>query len=124
MKLLPYIYKEAKKAAASGIPMMRPLFVENPEDSNSYKWEDEYYFGDALLIAPLLEAEITSRSVYLPQGEWIGLFSQKKYEGRQVIDSEKEVYPVFIKAGLVSDIDEGDCSFLEDIKNMVNGRLI
>ena len=125
MKLLPYIYREAQKAAAKGIPMMRPLFVEDPEDSNSYKWEDEYYFGDALLVAPLLEAEITSRSVYLPQGEWIGLFSQKKYEGGQVIDSEKEVYPVFVKAGLVSDIDEGDCSFLEDIKNMVNnGRFI
>lgn len=118
MKLMPYIYKEATKAALEGLPMMKPLFMVNFDDHHSFEWEDEYYFGESLLVAPLLEEGITSRSVYLPRGEWIGFFSKKKYEGGQVIDSEKEVYPVFIRSGYVQDIDGGDCSFLEDIKNI------
>ncbi len=105
MKLVPYIYKEAEKAAEKEIPLMRPLFMENPTDDKAYEWENEYYFGNDLLVAPLLEENIRNRKVYLPKGKWKGLFSKKEYEGNSIIDSEKEEYPVFIRQGADFDID-------------------
>ena len=116
MKLLPYIYKEAVKAAENGQPLMKPLFMINPDDCNSFEWEDEYFFGEDLLVAPIFEESINNRRLYLPSGEWTGFFSQKKYEGGQIVDSILEKYPVFIKGGKESDICEEDCSFFEDIK--------
>nr|MCR4833178.1 glycosyl hydrolase [Butyrivibrio sp.] len=122
MKLLPYIYKEAKKAAENGMPLMKALFIENPTDRSSYEWEDEYYFGDDLLIAPLLEKDMDRRQVYLPEGEWTGLFSQKEYDGGQIVDSVLEEYPVFIKRGSEENICGEDCSFFEDInKHFLEG---
>lgn len=99
MKLLPYIYKQAVKSADAGLPMMRPLFMVNPGDKNSYGWEDEYYFGEDLLVAPLLKENEDRRKVYLPEGKWTGFFSKKEYEGKRVIDSSLEEYPVFIRQG-------------------------
>jgi alpha-D-xyloside xylohydrolase len=106
MKLLPYIYREAQKAVEQGIPMMKPLFMVHPTDENAYTWEDEYYFGDALLVAPLLEENAKSRKLYLPEGEWVGFFSKCIYEGGRVVDSTKEDYPVFIKRDVGIDIDK------------------
>ncbi|WP_049945266.1 glycoside hydrolase family 31 protein [Butyrivibrio sp. AC2005] len=105
MKLVPYIYREAKKAADKGIPMMRTLFMENPLDEKVFDWEDEYYFGDDLLVAPLLEENVKSRELYLPKGKWTGMFSKDLYEGGCVITSDKEDYPVFIRQEADFDID-------------------
>ena len=116
MKLLPYIHDQAVKSANSGVPMMRPLFMIHPEDDNSYEWEDEYYFGECLLIAPLLKKGITYRNLYLPEGKWIGFFSKKTYKGENVICSKMEDYPVFVKAESNFGIDGKDCSFSEKYK--------
>ncbi|SEP59472.1 glycoside hydrolase family 31 protein [Butyrivibrio sp. TB] len=105
MKLIPYIYGEAQKAADKGIPMMRMLFMENPTDEKAYDYEDEYYFGDDLLVAPLFEENIKSRTLYLPKGKWIGMFSKNLYEGGGIVSSDNEEYPVFIRQGADFDID-------------------
>lgn len=97
MLLIPYICSEAEKSVRSRIPMMRPLFFEAPY-CDVAEYENEYFFGESLLVAPLLEKDETRRSVYLPEGVWYGFFSGKKYYGKAVIDSVNERFPVFIKA--------------------------
>jgi alpha-D-xyloside xylohydrolase len=70
-RLMPYVYAQAKDSSERGLPMVRALFVEYPQDPGSWEVEDEYLFGSDLLVAPLLEAGTTGRGVYLPPGDWI-----------------------------------------------------
>lgn len=79
-RLLPYIYAQARLACESGHPMLRPLFFEYPEDPTSWLIEDEYLFGTALLVAPLLEGS-PDRRVYLPPGAWTNYQSGEVLEG-------------------------------------------
>jgi alpha-D-xyloside xylohydrolase len=61
--------------------MLRALFIEFPEDPGSWLIDDEYMFGENLLVAPIFEANTTSRNVYLPPGKWIDYQTRKTYEG-------------------------------------------
>jgi alpha-D-xyloside xylohydrolase len=78
-KLMPYVYAQARESAERGLPMVRALFIEFPDDPGSWHIEDEYMFGSDLLVAPLFEAGSTGRSVYLPPGHWIDYQSGKAY---------------------------------------------
>ncbi len=78
-KLMPYVYAQAKDCTERGLPMMRALFVEYPEDAGAWLIEDEYLFGKSMLVAPLLE-DVKSRDVYLPGGKkWIDYQTGKVY---------------------------------------------
>ena len=79
-KLMPYVYAQAKDCSERGLPMVRALLVEFPEDPGAWLVEDEYMFGSQILVAPLLESG-DSRTCYLPKGKWIDYQSGKVYEG-------------------------------------------
>jgi alpha-D-xyloside xylohydrolase len=80
--LMPYIYAQAKDSAGRGLPMLRALFLEYPDDPTSWLVDDEYLLGSDLLVAPLME-EGNSRKVYLPPGAWVDYQSGKVYRGAQ-----------------------------------------
>lgn len=80
-RLMPYVYVQAKECTEKGLPMLRALFVEFPDDPGAWKVDDEYLFGSQILVAPLLESGITGRTVYLPEGKWIDYQTEKVYEG-------------------------------------------
>ena len=80
-RLMPYVYAQAKDCAERGLPMIRALFVEYPDDPGSWLVEDEYLFGADILVAPLFEAETTGRDVYLPPGQWIDYQTGAVYTG-------------------------------------------
>jgi alpha-D-xyloside xylohydrolase len=77
---MPYIYAQAMDASSRGLPMVRALFVEFPDDPGSWGIEDEYLFGSDMLVAPLLETGSTSRDVYLPPGKWIDYQSGRSFD--------------------------------------------
>lgn len=79
-QLMPYVYAQAKECTEKGLPMVRALFVEFPEDAGAWYVEDEYMYGSQMLVAPLLE-QGTERTVYLPNGKWIDYQNGKVYEG-------------------------------------------
>lgn len=79
-ELMPYIYSQAKVSSQKGLPMLRALFVEFPDDPGSWRIDDQYLFGSDLLVAPLFE-ETTSRDVYLPPGKWIDYQTGEVYDG-------------------------------------------
>ncbi|MCB0636815.1 MAG: alpha-xylosidase, partial [Lewinella sp.] len=79
-ELMPYIYTQAKLSTEQGLPMLRALFVEFPDDPGSWLVDDEYLFGSDLLVAPLFES-VAERDVYLPPGDWIDYQTGLTYAG-------------------------------------------
>lgn len=79
-RLMPYIYAQAHDCSERGLPMLRALFLEYPDDPTCWLIEDEYLFGRDLLAAPLME-EITARKVYLPPGAWLDYQTGETYDG-------------------------------------------
>ncbi len=79
-KLMPYVYAQAKDCSERGLPMVRALLIEFPEDKGAWLVEDEYMFGSQILVAPLMESG-NGRDVYLPKGKWIDYQTGKVYEG-------------------------------------------
>jgi len=77
-KLMPYIYAQAKDCTERGLPMVRALFVEYPNDPGAWLVDDQYMFGSDMLVAPLFES-VTERNVYLPTGKWIDYQSGEVY---------------------------------------------
>ena len=100
MNLLPYLYSTALDCAEASIPMMRPLVYQWPEDPLAWDCEDEFLLGDSLLVAPLLEENTEKRTVYLPEGQWIGLFDRRAVAGGQTVTAGGDGrIPVFLRAG-------------------------
>jgi alpha-D-xyloside xylohydrolase len=79
-ELMPYIYSQAKDCSERGLPMVRALFIEYPDDPGSWLIDNEYLFGSDMLVAPLFE-DVTARDVYLPPGIWIDYQTGKQYQG-------------------------------------------
>jgi len=79
-QLMPYIYAQAKHCSENGLPMVRALFVEYPNDPGSWLVDDEYLFGSDILVAPMFENG-DSRDVYLPPGQWIDYQTKIQYAG-------------------------------------------
>ena len=100
-KLMPYVYAQAKDCSERGLPMVRALFVEFPEDKGAWHVEDEYMFGSQMLVAPLMESG-NSRDVYLPKGKWIDYQSGKVYDGGyQTIEAGRIPAIILVRDGSI-----------------------
>lgn len=100
-KLMPYVYAQAKQCTEKGLPMVRALFVEYPDDPGSWLVEDQYLFGSDMLVAPLMETG-NSRNVYLPAGSWIDYQNGKIYQqGWNTIVTGKIPAVILIREGAV-----------------------
>ena len=98
-KLMPYVYAQAKDCSERGLPMVRALLVEFPQDPGAWLVEDEYMFGSQILVAPLMESG-NERTVYLPKGKWIDYQSGKIYEGGyQTIQAGKIPAVILVRDG-------------------------
>ena len=103
MNLLPYILGQAWESSQTGVPLMRPLFLEYPGDAMCRKFPYEYLFGDALLVAPITDENATLWPIYLPAGEWRDFWSGKTLHGSQAIEVKvpRNRVPVFQKKGSI-----------------------
>jgi alpha-D-xyloside xylohydrolase len=79
-RLLPYIYSCAWEGSFGGLPVMRPLLLEFPEDEGSYHVEDQFMLGSRILVGPIL-GRARRRQVYLPPGRWFDFLTDREYEG-------------------------------------------
>ncbi|MCD6546231.1 MAG: glycoside hydrolase family 31 protein, partial [Thermotogae bacterium] len=101
-KMKPYILRQMKVAHEEGIPVMRPLFFDFPEDEKAYDVEDEYMFGPDILVAPVMEEGARKRKVYLPKSVmWKHWKTHEMYEGGQWIECDAPLnsIPVFLREG-------------------------
>ena len=103
-QLLPYTYSLAYQSYQTGAPFMRALFMDFPHDPNVVNIPDEYMFGPAFLVAPVLEQGATHRSVYLPAGsDWYNYWTNEWIKGGQIIDANAPIdtIPLFVRAGSI-----------------------
>lgn len=98
-KLLPYISECVAENAEKGIPVMRPLFMEAPDCERAYDRKlYSYMLGDDMLVCPVVEQGAVSRRVWLPEGEWIHLWSGDSYRGGDhTVDAPIGKPPVFYR---------------------------
>ncbi len=98
-KLRSYTYSLMQQAHEKGTPIMRTLFYEFPEDAVCWEIEDEYMYGNQYLVAPILEAGVSNRRVYLPaEREWLLIETNDVYKGGNWydIDVTIETMPIFV----------------------------
>jgi alpha-D-xyloside xylohydrolase len=102
VSLVDYTFGLAKVAHETGMPVARPLFLEYPDQKESWNDWKTYKLGDDLLISVIWEKGITRQKVYLPSGEtWIDLWNNKEYSGGRYIEVEAQPYQtsVFLRKG-------------------------
>jgi len=101
-RLVDYTYELAKRAHATGDPIVHPLVFDWPDDPKLKNMWDEYLYGPSLLIAPLWKHGSREREVYLPQGEWKDLWDQSKsFTGPTTIKANAPLdrIPVYVRVG-------------------------
>jgi alpha-glucosidase (family GH31 glycosyl hydrolase) len=100
MKLLPYICQQARIASQTGVPLMRALPIEYPDDPVVRGFPYQYHFGDDLLVAPVVSEGATHQAVYLPAGEWTDFWTGERYGGSGTVNCPvpKHIIPVFVRA--------------------------
>lgn len=101
-RLKPYIMEQMDKVHEIGTPPMRPLFYDYSKDKKCWDVDDQYMFGDDLLVCPVMELGMREREVYFPLGErWLDPYTGKEYDGGTKITAEAplERIPVFVRAG-------------------------
>ena len=107
-KLLPYIYTSVEETVRTGMPLMRPVFLEYPEADKFYEEADtgflpEYLFGRDLLVAPRVTEMLDALEIDLPPGEWYDYWSGGKFQGGTDIRVEPalNVVPLYVRAGAI-----------------------
>ena len=108
-QLMPYIYSLGHFSHDTGAPFMRGLFMDFGNDPKVADIGDEYMFGPALLVAPVTEQGVTSRTVYLPAGaDWYNYWTNERVKGGQTItvNAPIDTLPLFVKAGSILPLGE------------------
>lgn len=127
-KLIPYILRESEKATKSGSTIVQALIFHHPEDNTCWHIDDEYYFGDDFLVAPVMNSE-NVRDIYLPEGDWIDFFTGERHivadggKWLKNVEVPLERMPVFVRCGAtipvypeqVDSTDDMDMSKVEEI---------
>lgn len=107
--LLPYIYSTAWRTTKEGYSFLRHLWLEAPKDTKTYDMDDEFMFGQAFLVAPVLEDGVgenrtVQRQVYLPQGAtWFDFWTGESFAGGRTVTKAApiDIIPVYVKAGSI-----------------------
>ena len=102
-RLLPYIYSAFLRSAETGEPVQRPLVFDFQRDRTTREIDDEYLFGDALLVAPVYTEGCTARQVYLPRGTWYHWHTGEKCVGGRfvVAAAPMDYIPLYARGGAV-----------------------
>lgn len=101
-QLIPYYYSLAHETYDTGVPIMRPLVMEFPNDTNVSNLSDQWLMGASLMAAPLLQPG-GKRSVYLPEGRWYVFGTNTVLDGNRTMDvtAGLDVIPMYVKAGTI-----------------------
>jgi len=102
-RLLPYLYSTFWEHHRYGFPILRPVVMQEQEEISNHFRQDEFTYGDKILICPVLGPGQLSRIVYLPKGKWYNFWTYQLIDGGEevVVPTPLETIPIFIKAGSV-----------------------
>ena len=99
--LIPYLVEQGQQIVKSGLPMLRALIFHHEDDPMCWHIDDQYYFGNHFLVAPIMNDEGV-RDVYLPEGKWVDFWTGESLEGnhwRKNVKMSLAHMPVYVKFG-------------------------
>ena len=122
-RLIPYIEQQAELTTHSGWPMIQALLLRHPHDRQVWHIDDEYYFGQSFLVAPVMSDD-NKRDIYLPEGKWVNFFTGERLDGGRWIygyECPLELMPVFVRPGTKIPVypDDVDCTDDMDLSKAV-----
>jgi alpha-glucosidase len=102
-QLLPYLYTMFWQYIEAGVPMLKPLVYYDQEDTQTHYRNDEFIFGNQILVCPILEPNAIGRRMYIPRGQWYNYWTNDLVTGGKEmwVDTKYDEIPVFVKAGSV-----------------------
>jgi alpha-D-xyloside xylohydrolase len=107
MSFIPYFYSAFNEYHTAGKPPVRALVLDWPQDPKVRQIDDQFMFGDSVLVAPMFAGE-TNRPVYLPAGNWYDFWTHEKIGGGRTIEATNEVgqIPLYVKSGTLLPLAE------------------
>ncbi len=123
--LMPYLQKYSRIACDTGMPIMRHMVLHYQNDANVYNMDDQFMFGDALMVAPILHLDVYQRDVYLPEGKWMDLLTGEEYEvgagGMTItVSAELDQIPVFLNMNA----SDANLKMLDTVFNGANWQAV
>lgn len=122
-RMIPYLYTMNHRSYKENLPMILPMYYNDPEAAEAYAVKNQYWFGTQLVVAPVTSARITDLNVakvkvWLPEGTWYDIFTGVMYRGDRMIDMYRplESIPVLAKAGAILPFTD-EISGKEAVKN-------
>ena len=102
-RLMPYIYSAFIGSSETGAPVQKPLVFDFQHDRTTVNIDDQYLFGDSLLVAPVYTEGCTARQVYLPAGTWYHWHTGEKFAGQRFIvaGTPMDYIPLYARGGAV-----------------------
>jgi alpha-glucosidase len=102
-RLLPYLYNAFYQESQTGLPVMRALLLDYPDDPTAVAQNEEFLFGNDLLVAPVVKDGEWKWDVYLPKGKWFDFWSDRVYDGPQSVTVHAPLgrIPLFARSGAI-----------------------
>lgn len=102
-ELFPYIYSSAAESSYNALPFIRPLYYEAPENEEAFENPTTYFLGSHLIVSPVCtpanETGIAKTTLWLPDGEWVDMFTKKHYKGgTHTVENALDTFPLFCRA--------------------------
>ncbi|GAC1367557.1 MAG: hypothetical protein NVSMB47_18580 [Polyangiales bacterium] len=102
-RLNPYLMIAAQQAVDRGLPVIRHPLLMDPQSAEAWAVTGEYYFGDALYVAPVVHRGESSRTTWLPPGTWFDWWSLRPLAGGGTVtrDAPLDLLPIWLKSGQI-----------------------
>jgi len=102
-RLMPYIYTGIEETTRTGLPFMRPVFLDYPQVEGFYRDDRDFLFGRDLLVAPVTTEKIDSMEVTLPPGDWYDFWTAQKHASSEKIVLRPAIgeTPLYVRAGAI-----------------------
>ena len=122
--LMPYLYSVAVEATERGLPMMRPMLLEFPDDRNCWSLDEQYMLGPSLLVAPVMSFD-GSKQVYLPKGTWTSLLTGEVVEGNgwRTETHGFDSMPIYVRENTILPLGTIDNSTEYDFHTQIKPKL-
>ncbi|MGP0069993.1 MAG: TIM-barrel domain-containing protein [Isosphaeraceae bacterium] len=102
-QLMPYLYSVVRECCVTGLPIIRALWLHDPDDPVGRARGDEYLWGPNILVAPVTEKGATTHRLYLPRGHWYDFWTGESFEGGREITRAVDLatLPLYVRAGTI-----------------------
>jgi len=102
-QLLPYLYTAFWRYTNEGVPILKSLVLFDQEDQHTHHRNDEFIFGEKILVCPILEPNAKGRRMFIPRGDWYNFWTDELVQGGEEkwVDADIDSLPIFVKAGAI-----------------------